>query len=201
MNSNFQCFVIVLFSIGVTGVYGNTITSQKNVTIPPRTWIRGEFTCSPDNSGCPWMNKRSRVMSTLSFHLMDKPCDISTFSINMNFQSTEPLSYIVMELQDSCPDNLYRSPLNYISSLSALDTKSIRQYAAYDSTESSDSANVLCWAFRNDNFNTSAILTTYVLDLCCNSGCGITANAATSPFSMNRLLMIFITMSMLLVFK
>jgi hypothetical protein len=187
----------------------NTITSQTNILIPPRSWINGSFICSPDSSGCPLMNvpnpdriglileeikidansfsskilHRNKSVDSWNWNwkFQDLPCDVSTFSINMNYESNVPISFLVAE-SANCPTDWFQSPLIYIQELSTLSSFKIQKYAAYVSKESSYDSNLLCWAFRNDNMTYTASVN-FVLELCCNSGCKITQNSAIHIFN------------------
>lgn len=123
------------------------------------------------------LRKNVKVQST---------CGGSYFSINMNYQASDLVSFIVS--QDVCYNSPYETPLNYISDLSVIRRASARQYVDYLSIDNNAiidyeaETRKLCWVFRYDAPLATNITLNFTVDLCCNHGCGIDSNEAKSMY-------------------
>jgi len=131
----------------------NTVVHETNVVVPSawnESMTTGTWVCSH--------NEYKKGDKSPEFH------------VNMNFQASEPVTFLVRENY-----RCFTQPFDVaISDLSVYNATSYRGYRIYTSQEMT-----LCYQFqsRSINWNTTVYLN-YTLDLCCNLGCSINANAA-----------------------
>jgi hypothetical protein len=159
---------LCVFCIIFASCHANTIQSEKNIILYPRTWTNPTiFSCTLRTGKCP-MSKPEKLI-TYGY----QQCNTAVFNINMNFQATNSVSFIVVS--GSSFNNPYASPLNYNTGLSVLYANNYRSYNTYTGQQMEGQ---LSYIFRNDAPNFQNVSLNYTIDLCCNSGCGRNENSA-----------------------
>lgn len=169
-------FGLIIIAAGLVFVGGNTVQRGQNIVLAPHSYIYDQFACSMDNGDCPWSTKPIIMDFT-----MLRRCNTADYNVNMNFQGTDLISFIVVS---GGPYDPYASPLLYIKELSVLRQSHYRGYNTY---YSDTSESPLTYTFRNDAVNNS-ITFNYTVDLCCNGDCGINENAAMKKNSISYLI-------------
>ena len=159
--------VLVIFVMLTSVVCGNTVDRRVNVLVPP-VWDEpiglGTWVCD---------------------HKSPKQGTDPEFFINMNYQATGPVTFLVRENYRclALPQDVA------ISDLSVYNASTYRSYRSYRSKEMT-----LCYQFRSRSTANVTLYLNYTLDLCCNYGCPVNENAAAAPSFVNTSILAMIIM-------